>query len=578
MFESTRRRMATALHRAFAVLVESPDGLETKAIMQHLRNESVADGVTHWDTSTRWRDFNFGVIGARNAGWLRADGERWTATETGRAAYREHRDALSFFDASGAKTLKGWVATRMPVPLMVASRTRYQIAIEYRLIRRVGVAQLARELLGQQTSWREALPVQRPRVHRIAGLDARTSADLEAHFEQCGVEYGGGGHTLYLSPSAWARTAFAPIQGFYPQDSGLKISRNPGRLAETEYVNTAKDGISHLHKMITHGHRHLTLVSNLFHVHGIGPRLDDLIELETGQEWWVANVVGHIDGRMPTDDETRAGLAAIKALEQEGVLKVSMPDGYNDEDFRIPDCNGNALVDRNGWKYVDHQNFLLLDYDTYLKRIASESQAFSHYGDRSVLRGKNYLYQAVPGVPLPGKRDPARRMDQMSRLLERCGVTVADKLVLDVGCNVGMMMAQYLRSGASWCHGWDLDTVTPNSEKLLRAVGCTRFSLTGGNVVSNPRPEDDIPAFLHPQLQGCVVSYLAVHKWIGWLPFLGRIPWSFMIFEGHEFDTEAFNRASFAQFGELAKFEVAAYELASDGDSEPRAISILVRK
>ena len=578
MSNKTRIRLAKALNAAYAILSDAPNGLAGDGIMQQLRRTVKGSKHTEQQSDQLWQDFSFGAIGPRNAGWLVESGGLWRATDAGKEAFRRHPDALNFFDAAGSKSWKGWVATRLPGSLILVTRVIYQIQIEWRLIRRVGLIQLLKELLGSSTPWQAELPMQHARTLNIAGLVANEVGELEAHFRACNAAYNGGGHTVYLPPESWSRTAFASIQPLYPPNSGLKILRNPGRIANTGYVNEVKQGISKLHKMITHDHGHLTLVSNLFYQASIGPKPIDLVELQLSESYWVANVVEHVAGRVPSNEETQLGLQKIKDLESQGVIKVSMPDGFEDEDFRVPDCNGNALVDTKGWKYIDHQNFLLTGYEDHLVKAAKDSAGESHFGDRSLLRGKQYLYQSVPGVALPGKRNPARRMEILVRMMERAGVGVQGKLVLDVGCNVGMMTAQYLKIGAHWCHGWDTDVVAPKTESLLRAVGCTRFSLTGGNVMQNESPENDVPAFLAPMMNGCAISYLAVHRWIGWLPFLGRVPWQFLIFEGHEQDTDEFNRQSFKNFSQFAKFEVAEYEIARDGDSDPRAVAILIRR
>jgi len=59
---------------------------------------------------------------------------------------------------------------------------------------------------------------------------------------------------------------------------------------------------------------------------------------------------------------------------------------------------------------------------------------------------------------------------------------------------------------------------------------------------------------------------------------IGRLPWSFMIFEGHENDTDEHNQKSFDILRKMTRFEVAEYSQAQDGDSESRAIAILIRK
>src|SRR5437879_4293827 len=65
---------------------------------------------------------------------------------------------------------------------------------------------------------------------------------------------------------------------------------------------------------------------------------------------------------------------------------------------------------------------------------------------------------------------------------------------------------------------------------------------------------------------------------IGWVEMIGRLPWSLMIFEGHENDTDEHNQKSFDVLRKMTRFEVAEYGQAQDGDSESRAIAILIRK
>jgi hypothetical protein len=159
--------------------------------------------------------------------------------------------------------------------------------------------------------------------------------------------------------------------------------------------------------------------------------------------------------------------------------------------------------------------------------------------------------------------------------MDEAGVSVEDRLVLDVGCNVGMMLAQYLALGARWCHGWDRAFVTPHTERLLHALGCTRFSLTGGDITAAQPLDADVPEFLRPALDGCVVSYLAVRGHLGWLDALARLPWSFLIYEGHEHDTAADFANYMTQLRQLTPCRVAATGTYRDGDSEERTVAII---
>jgi hypothetical protein len=140
-----------------------------------------------------------------------------------------------------------------------------------------------------------------------------------------------------------------------------------------------------------------------------------------------------------------------------------------------------------------------------------------------------------------------------------------------------MMFAQYLALGALWCHGWDRAFVTPHTERLLLALGCTRFSLTGGDIAQSQSLDTDVPHFVHQALDGCVISYLAVRGHLGWLDALARLPWSFLIYEGHESDTSEDFETFMKQLGTMVRFRIAGVRDYSDGDSDSRTIAILIR-
>jgi hypothetical protein len=323
----------------------------------------------------------------------------------------------------------------------------------------------------------------------------------------------------------------------------------------------------------------LSLVANLLFARGLGPRLYDLIEFEAGAYLWTAYVIEHVRGGVPTPSECEAGIKELRELERLGLLRNNIPDGWKDEDFTCPKCNGNALTDETGkFNYIDFQNFNLVGYEAFLRETATEATEKSHFGQNYILRRGRYLYQSVPGVSLPGRRNVEDRMVVIRRLLEEARVSVEGRLVLDVGCNIGMMMAQYLKLGAKWCHGWDRAYLVPHTERLLSALGCTRFSTTGGDIDGAQPMEEEVPEFLRDAIQGCVVSYLAVRGHLGWLDALGRIPWSFLIYEGHEEETSADFEKDMGSLKEMVGFHVAGMSTYKDGDSDERVVAVLVRE
>jgi hypothetical protein len=113
---------------------------------------------------------------------------------------------------------------------------------------------------------------------------------------------------------------------------------------------------------------------------------------------------------------------------------------------------------------------------------------------------------------------------------------------------------------------------------LLHALGCTRFSTTGGDISIAQPMEEEVPGFLRASLEGCVISYLAVRAHLGWLDALGRIPWAFLIYEGHEYEFNAEFENDMAALKEMVPFRVAAMSSYKDGDSEERIVAVLVRE
>jgi hypothetical protein len=100
-----------------------------------------------------------------------------------------------------------------------------------------------------------------------------------------------------------------------------------------------------------------------------------------------------------------------------------------------------------------------------------------------------------------------------------------------------------LHTRARWCHGWDLPGRVRQAEKVLMALGCTRFSMTGIDAVDAADPERDLPEFLEGGLEGCVIVWGADRDPRGLAERLRSLPWSLMILEGGvEESREAFAR------------------------------------
>lgn len=575
-----RQHLVANVQRVFQILAEHPDGLSSKDLWEQLaahHSTNGGDDNSNGD-SPSFEELSFFCVGPIKAGWLVVERNHWVLSTEGKRAYENYADPQQLTTESGKRSAQGWLAVHLPRAYSAAGRTKDQVTSEVRTLRRLGVSRLLKETFGKPIPWQEVLPVQTPRTIDVSGLRITTADALVAHLGSVGASYGEGSHAIYLPPESVQLTAFKSLTEDYPSDAGLKILKNPGGVDETGYLLGRAKGDSRIQVGMVHSHKHLSLVANLLHVNSIGPRLYDLVNLKCGDQMWTTYVVQDVGSMKPTIDQCEAGIRTLRKLDAEGVIRVILPEGFDDEEFECPGCGNNALVNKHGqFTYIDFQNFLLGDYETFLTNLATEAAEQTHFGDSAVLRGGRYLYQSVPGVKLPAKRSVANRMKTLSRLLEEAGVSVAERLVLDVGCNIGMMMSEYLKLGAKWCHGWDRALTTPHTERMLLALGCTRFSTTGTDITASRELADDLPKHTTASLDGCVISYLAVRGHLGWLDSLKEIPWSFMIYEGHEGETEKDFETYLDELRSLTNVELGPTSTYVDGDSEERTVAILLR-
>ena len=577
---SKKQKLAMTVQRVFQILAQHPRGLSSNELWDALTfSHDSLNGTGNGNGAlSSFENFTFSCVGPIKAGWLSAERNYWTLTAEGKKAFEKYTDAQQLLAEAGKRSSQGWLAVHFPATYTAAGKTKDQLLSELRTMRRVGFSRLLKESLGKQTDWQEQLPVQSPR-NVILPAPSAANMSLIDYVRGTGASYREGAHAVYLSPQSLKHTSFQASVENYPSDAGLKIVKKPGGLDQSGYILGRAKGDSKIQLGMVHGHRHLSLVANFLYAMGIGPRLYDLVNLQFCEQLWTAYVIQDVGDNAPTVAQCEAGVQKLRELHDQGVIKVILPEGFDDPEFECPACGNNALVDGEGqFKYIDFQNFLLGDYESFLTRLATDAGEQTHFGDTALLRGGRYLYQSVPGVSLPAKRDVANRMKTLGRLFNEANVSVADRVVLDVGCNIGMMMAQYLKLGARWCHGWDRAFTIPHTERMLLALGCTRFSTTAGDITRSQTMMTDVPAHVARSLDGCAISYLAIRGHVNWLDALRDIPWSFMIYEGHEGETLKDFESYLAELKTLTNFELGPVGTYVDGDSEERTVAILLRK
>jgi hypothetical protein len=574
----SKKRAGELVRQICGTLASYPEGLQSRALFDQLEgrfqlgeSEPGSLGLPHV-----LRLGDVAVEASRpqiKAGWLVFRNDHWSLTETGRDAHAHIIDPEAFMDAAARRSVKGWLAVKFPRVYSAGYRAKYQANVELRLLRQHGLGRLIgrreQNAGGQQISWQDILPVQPLQEISVPGLQLLAEEALSDYLSSNRIPYTDCGRVIYLPAASVKASPFQSAMPRYPRELGLLITRNSrdlrhvGQRSET----TAADDADR---------NHLALMANLLFSKGLGPRVYNLMEIQCGERSFTACAIERTNPAPLADSDLAAGMNEIRNMERQGLIRcAAATDGEQIGDV-VSGCR--AMGDEAGrFQWMAIQDLTLGDYDIFLSSVVAEAAGESHWGDKSVFRGWQYLYQSVPGVRLPGKRSTDDRIVALNQLMATAEVSVEKKVVLDIGCNLGMMMAQYLKIGADWCHGWDRASVAGHAEKLLLALGCTRFSVTGGDIDGAHHIEEDLPDLLKSSLEGCVISYLAVRGPLGWIDSLRTIPWSFMIYEGHEEEGEEdFNR-HMSQLRRLVSFEIAAETSYQDGDCTERKVAILKR-
>ena len=414
----------------------------------------------------------------------------------------------------------------------------------------------------------------------------KSYGDLLAWLDERDVTYEEGGWTVYLPPQPGLRGTLGEWVNLYPDDAGFKILKDLRPTEEARYMPFEWRGWERspastwMQSAISGTAEAQILPANVLYMCDVGPRLYDVFTLEGRSALLTVFVVQHVAGGAPSSQECAEMLARIDAMVESGRASIVLDDWKQHKDFRPPSCNGNAVRSERTARtlYVDFQNFLVPNRRRLIRSVVSgEAKRELHWGREYLIKGRRYLYQSVPQAAATGRRDSARRWDAIVRLLRATGFDLQGRLVLDIGCNAGMMMGNSLAGGAHWALGWDRAAVGRCARDLMLALGYTRFDVFGAELVRDYPLRSDIPTHLTPLLPDSVVFYLAMRRHIGFLRQLGDIPWRLMIYEGGEMETVDTLRDFLEDLSTLCEFKIAAVRQFRDSETGARPLAVLVR-
>lgn len=396
--------------------------------------------------------------------------------------------------------------------------------------------------------------------------------------DELGILYATGRHSIYFAPQENLWQLLGDIVMDYPEDAGFKILKNFQAPEQASYI--ANGDRRTLTKNMMGPVTNQVLAANALAALELGPPCYGLVHLESSKTDMTAFVVRHVEGELATPSDCEDFSDRLKPIISEGLLELVPSRGLQDPDFLPPNCNHNLVRDREtgDLMYIDFQQFLACQ-KPLLKKVAGEASQDVHFGGSSRLfrDGKKYLYQSVPGIGSAAKRDTNYRWQIYRSMLKQQGVEVQDRLVLDVCCNSGIMLAHALSDGAAWGLGWDLPNVVPHSRKVMQLLGASSSTLIPTELSPEYKISESIPSWLKPKVEGSVLFYLAAIQHVGVIRDLANVAWSTVFFEDHEGITKQEAEDNLKQLENAWNCRVAWRGKIADGDCGSRSVAILKR-
>ncbi len=400
--------------------------------------------------------------------------------------------------------------------------------------------------------------------------------ELRTLLDKHGIGYEEGRHTLYLPPQEKLREIFEGSQLPSSPGCGYKILKRFATPEEATYLSESDNqAIVKLLGGIHTQARSMACLSVL----DLGPRLEEVLHLKAGENSITALAVEHVVGRAPTVMEYRHFMDRLRELTNQGLLSLANPSGFECGDFEEPLCNGNLIIDEQDRpRYVDPQLFLF-DDGKILDALAGSSATNLHFGNKTqmISRGREFLYQEIPGMSSKAKRGTLDRWKRIDELLSRHQMCMADATAFDICCNSGMMLGQTLVRGAKQAYGWDLPEVAMAGNMILQLLGAGRARLIAAEITEDHDFIADLPHAPSGE-KDKICFFLAAWQHVGIPKGVGDLPWKWLIYEGHQDDDSRTTNEVLAKICESWNCEVLESTSVSDGLSDPRPLVLLARK
>ena len=271
-------------------------------------------------------------------------------------------------------------------------------------------------------------------------------------------------------------------------------------------------------------------VGNRMNLLGIGPKIYDLICLEDKKgsrayAYLTENYDYLEDKKLDATDVS----LFLKKLTEDKWLRPTWNTTYLIDDFEIERENPNLLKTKNDEiKFLDFQAFSIPNENEYINEIVKDFEVTS-FGKKRIFSKRNYLYQVLPEIQ-GGKRDTLKRWNEFDKMFEKVDFSLENKVILDVGCNIGMNCYYALSKGSKYVYGIDKEEVAIKANQILNALGVTRSKIIGLDLKSI-QDLGYIENFIKNDID--ILFYCSIDGHIGYPNQIRDLKFKYILHEGH---------------------------------------------
>jgi hypothetical protein len=246
-------------------------------------------------------------------------------------------------------------------------------------------------------------------------------------------------------------------------------------------------------------------IQNIFWIYGLAPRVRACIKFkDPSSAFWT-----HIVEYLPAGVISNPGEMTAKLLQ---IAKDNFIEPYvglhNEMKLNLSNWRGS--------KYIDYGGFKCINEEAYKQKLIAKIDQVTHFGKS--YKGRRASYQSIPEWGVDGKRKTDYRVDKMG--LQH--IVFTNKSILDVGCNLGMMLHYSRSKGATKFTGYDLPNIIEVAREFANYQKVFNIDFYAQDLRQEP-----------PKEKADIVFFLAMNQYLGFPKWLGELTNEICFFEGH---------------------------------------------